>query len=839
MAIATKVLATDETLLAVKNAIVALPNATQTAADNANAAAAAAYEAVDEMQGIVSDVDKNKSAVREYNSLIPTNIVYTAEEWIAETSQSTWAYESKNFELKDAETIYVYFDSITYDGSTAPSSKMRVEFLNSAGTELSYSYVNNSGTEVNVPEGTVAIEYRLYTNNGTASNTKAVCKNLNIIKNGHVPAMALDAESQMAGSTIGEIAGRAGTLDDMQENNFIFRFAELHARGLKTTWAYYAKQYAVPEGTSGIGIEWDSVEYDGGTTPTVIIKAVGYNDSDEEVLSWDCTTNGGTTTIPDDCSVIEFRFQINTTTAANTEAVFRNLICYQNQKIKKITLKDDVKIKSRTVAKVDEILDHIEPVADYAVQSKNLIAEDAFKRGTINAQTGAYGATPQNHNNTATADLIPVKGNTEYVFSWDWNRYYLSAYIFEYESDGTYMERTTVDSYTRRVRYFTFTTQSDTRFIRILFYSDTATDYDTQMVMKHPQLEVGGIPSQWQNITDVSQCVDYDRVKNPNFVIPDYYFTNGYLQGKVNAIRELIFAAEGNYDAFIFITDTHWEDNAQKSTGLIHYLKRALNINKLIHGGDIYSTWSATFHDEMLKEMESAFGSFPYCVVGNHEYKNQMDEPQVWYFLNALHRDIVPGDRNRSYYYFNDEVTKTRYICLNVFGNDGNDAAVQCEADQIEWFQNVALDVETGWKIVILTHAMYNIGGTERRLFAISGVTDEIISAVDNYEGNGEIICILQGHTHIDRMTSTPGGVPIFITTCDKNNLWIDPDTGIGDLDYVDRQSGTINEQAFDVFILDYNRGKISAVRIGSKAFDGEGDNMGTQVEMRQQNMNS
>ena len=55
MADAEKRMATDETLQAVKNAILALPNATQTAADNANAAATAANNAVARLDGLVAN----------------------------------------------------------------------------------------------------------------------------------------------------------------------------------------------------------------------------------------------------------------------------------------------------------------------------------------------------------------------------------------------------------------------------------------------------------------------------------------------------------------------------------------------------------------------------------------------------------------------------------------------------------------------------------------------------------------------------------------------------------------------------------------------------------------
>ena len=618
------------------------------------------------------------------------------------------------------------------------------------------------------------------------------------------------------------VVNAVGLITDAIGNNTIMRRTIQRVVTYRGTWAGQDEAFAIPDGAKYLYTKWDSASAESGTLPDNKFQIVFFDEDDEQISYVYVNSNGARTNIPSGAVKAIVRTYTNNGTASNAWVQYSNLMIIVNSTDLETYIKDSV------------VLSELEEVKKSLVPSKNLLDKYAFKRGVINTNTGIYGPTPQNHSNTATEDLIPVEENTQYVWSWDWNKYYLSGYLFEYTEDGTYTGRTTLDAYMRRVRYVTFKTAATTKYIRLMVYSETATDYDTQMVMKHPQLEMGGIPSNYQTTVDISETVDYEKVKDKNFVLPDYYFADGYLHDKTEAIKELIYNAEGEYDAFFFITDTHWEDNQQKSIGLIRYLKRALNINKLFHGGDMYSTWSAGFHDEMLKELENAFGSFPYCVTGNHEYLNQMTDAQVWYYLNSLHRDIVPGNKSRNYYYVNDNVTKTRYVVLNVYGDNDSAAVVQFETEQVNWFRDVALNVEEGWKIVIFTHADYNISGEQRALFPIENVTSVIENVVDNYAGNGEIVCIIQGHTHIDRITWTAGGVPIIITTCDKNGRWVDPNTGIGDLDYVTRTSGTIAEQAFDVFVIDYKNRIISAVRIGSQAFNGTGNNIGTQVEIRQ-----
>ena len=105
------------------------------------------------------------------------------------------------------------------------------------------------------------------------------------------------------------------------------------------------------------------------------------------------------------------------------------------------------------------------------------------------------------------------------------------------------------------------------------------------------------------------------------------------------------------------------------------------------------------------------------------------------------------------------------------------------------------------------------------------------MNVLDQYEGNGTIAAVIQGHTHRDRLATTPSGIPVIITTCDKNWQWISS-TGDPDL-LVDRSSGTIREQAFDVMILNKKERTITAVRIGCPAEGGTGNDPGEEVEER------
>lgn len=620
---------------------------------------------------------------------------------------------------------------------------------------------------------------------------------------------------------------------DIVSSNAIYRKGEFIAKGVRATWRYsdLIDLGELSDDASSIYSSIGSVSPNGGVNPNYLAVFYFYDSENAQVGYYNQTVLNATFSIPAGAKKIKVKFGVNGTSASNTEVVYSGIIVSVNSAYK-VSVNDSLYVGDRTVEQANDIVSDIEFIADNIQPSKNIFTSE-FKRGSINSQ-GVYGSTPTGLHTTATEAYIPVESSMSYVLSWEWNRYYQSLYMHEYDENKTFIKYTTIDSWSRRINRRQLVTSATTKFVRFQFYSGDNTEYE-QLIPEYVQLEQGVVSTPWMNVEDISQFVDYEKVRNHRLEVPEYYFANGYLTNKVAHIRQTMFDAHGNYDAFIFITDTHWEVNAQKSPALIHYLKKSLNINKVIHGGDVYDVWSQYYQDDMLDQLESAFGKRPHVVTGNHEYKNNyMDDPEIWYLINSIHEDIVIGDSSRNYYYFDSPAQKMRYVVLNIYGDAGTDAVTQFESAQQEWLQNVALDVEAGWGIIIIPHAMYNVSISSYALVSIPDVTDNLIQIVDNYSGNGEIICILQGHTHIDRVTATPAGIPIIITTCDKNGLWTDPDTGLADLRYVDRTTGTINEQAFDVVIVDKRNRKIVAERIGSQAFNGSGNNMGVQVEYRE-----
>lgn len=329
----------------------------------------------------------------------------------------------------------------------------------------------------------------------------------------------------------------------------------------------------------------------------------------------------------------------------------------------------------------------------------------------------------------------------------------------------------------------------------------------------------------WSDVgsTEVEYYADA-KLYHENVRVPGYYLANNYLSEKISAIESAMEAAGGDVDTFFFLTDAHWVSNAKNSPALIKYISDRIPIPRLIFGGDGGEGVNLNFKNAFKK----AYSGKIYMTIGNHEYHNyfyDIDMPAVsktitetllWNYYNSGMYDAVIGNAARNYYYTDNPVQKMRYIILNNYTLNSTE---QFETEQQTWLANVALNMPDGYTALIFAHS---IGYTNHTtgICAASGTGVTIASIADNYSGNGEIAALICGHRHFDGVGQTPGGIPIFVTTCDKYN-YADPyDNWLSET----RKKGTITEQAFDVFVIDKKNKKVTAVRIGCPADNPTGE---------------
>ena len=251
-----------------------------------------------------------------------------------------------------------------------------------------------------------------------------------------------------------------------------------------------------------------------------------------------------------------------------------------------------------------------------------------------------------------------------------------------------------------------------------------------------------------------------DAIYQSSMMPSEYYFEDGYMQSKVEYIRELLKSTSVNGDAFMFITDEHWELNAKQSPKLANYLVETTGINKIFSGGDRVDNG---YDIAVAREFRNALGNDNYFpVAGNHDFGEGGDE-SLLYASSFLHLssqgNISWGEDGSLYYYVDDTAKKIRYVVLQAFepneSDEGLNVAIEYSDAQIEWFKNIALDVEEGYTILIFSHVLL-YGDDYTKEFAIPTVYKgytEIYDAIADYNGRGEIAAVLQGHFHWDAST--------------------------------------------------------------------------------------
>lgn len=313
----------------------------------------------------------------------------------------------------------------------------------------------------------------------------------------------------------------------------------------------------------------------------------------------------------------------------------------------------------------------------------------------------------------------------------------------------------------------------------------------------------------------VTYCKQKEAFASPN----PYYFDNNYLPSKVDTINALVKSTAVNGDSFIFITDQHLElntttwlsQNAGQSPALINYINQNTKVNKLFLGGDTF-IGSKKDYSELI---DKAFSGEIHYSIGNHEYDSGETDASLFYDYDMNKKEQI-GNSQRHYYYVDNPQQKMRYVVLNPYITDGSATVTGWDEAQKAWLNNVALNVESGWGIIIIMHYMWS-----------NAWKNDIQSAIDNYSGNGEIIAVFNGHLHHDEIKYTTGGTPCIAVTCDKYDATNDT------LMNVERTFGTITEQAFDVVVVDRTARQIHCVRIGAPAVDGDGTDTTNLVEIR------
>jgi len=201
----------------------------------------------------------------------------------------------------------------------------------------------------------------------------------------------------------------------------------------------------------------------------------------------------------------------------------------------------------------------------------------------------------------------------------------------------------------------------------------------------------------------------------------------------------------------------------------------------------------------------------------------------------------VSEENSTLYYYVDDEETKMRYICLDsgdvpyMFTEDGKlkykaQHEFAMSQKQVDWLINDALKIEEeGWGIVVTTHyvpypeAEKGKEKANRYMSILTDILDAYKSggkiSADYYEGDyknhveadfsgykkNDVIAVLAGDRHTDRLEYSEGGIPHIFTG-----------NSVTYYSQAARKDGDKRELLYDVLTIDRGERKIYVTRVGA-----------------------
>lgn len=314
--------------------------------------------------------------------------------------------------------------------------------------------------------------------------------------------------------------------------------------------------------------------------------------------------------------------------------------------------------------------------------------------------------------------------------------------------------------------------------------------------------------------------------------VPGYW--RDTVSNKIQQIRREMVSASANSFAFLWITDTHWSSNDKNSPALVKAVMDNTNVPYMVHGGDLIT------QGEKLDMIDSAVGSLNALkqpgyalpvVLGNHD-------PNSNWADRGANADKIFSYSEMLKLYVNQQATPERLELVDYpnslawqadyssrgpkqspqvygFAWDTNDTS-RITTGQIQAF--IELCKRPGYVLTFLHWALDN-GAWSTTSRAIGKLIDAInaksaqveLASYGTFRLDGvqaHVVFTLSGHEHQDNVRQTDNGTPQIVTTCDAGRLKASNDA----FAYV---PGTPTEQAFDVFIVDFDTKKIKDIRIG------------------------
>lgn len=330
------------------------------------------------------------------------------------------------------------------------------------------------------------------------------------------------------------------------------------------------------------------------------------------------------------------------------------------------------------------------------------------------------------------------------------------------------------------------------------------------------------------------------NISDNHLLVPSYYLEGGYLLDKMEKVKTSTSLESSA--SFAFITDLHLYHNSLSSKELMKYVLDNSEIPFVFFGGDVpvaYANQSELAEEECLYQANT-WDSWVnywgkervYQMRGNHDYITDVREGNNFYIMSEdethnrivsnYNNDVSIGDNLQNYYYFDLINQKIRFIVIDPYVFlDAYPRVITnyISSIQISWLLEL-LDNSDGYQIIMFCHqscnkkltsyndnmsALHEIMSAYKNKKTFDGAYGGKMWSHDFSDKNGDLVCIISGHSHTDE-SNIDDGVLSIVTTCDAMY------SKHGE----DRTQGTINESAFDIFSVDTINKRIETTRIGA-----------------------
>lgn len=329
----------------------------------------------------------------------------------------------------------------------------------------------------------------------------------------------------------------------------------------------------------------------------------------------------------------------------------------------------------------------------------------------------------------------------------------------------------------------------------------------------------------------------FREITDDFYVVPSYYLS--HVVSKERAVEAAMAKGGDAVGAYVFFSDVHWNINYQHSPALIRHLTDFSGIRDVFFGGDVLAS-RASHKNNALKEgyafqeAYSPFAPYFYCVYGNHDNNSssQLDQTnlhlsdeEVFDYLQRQMTTVTMGPYFN--FWFDDERLKVRYIGLDT-GRFYKEQFRSAMPQTARFLAENLNSVPEGWQVVVVSHLWSNAVTDAQTGVASNVVPPHMLAFMKILDGynkrkksnfvysstvvpydftsaKGRIVYCIGGHSHLDGLFYTEGGIPVVTVATDGKKT----------VPYGLAVQGTTDEQCVSVFVQDFSAGQVQVFRVG------------------------